>query len=122
MKLALKTSSSAICLKSLFARGLMFSTLTSVLSVQALFSPAMADQANAVTALPMAVICTKADTTVVGYLTKISPDGTTLYMAPNGNFVEFTPDGQVQDRAGGSCSGKSLTELREAGQAIEFPK
>ena len=54
------------------------------------------------------------------YLSKIDPDGVAVYMTPDRRAGTVTIDGKAQPVGGsgpGSCSGKTLEQLRSAGQA-----
>ncbi|MEH6836546.1 MULTISPECIES: hypothetical protein [Falsihalocynthiibacter] len=72
--------------------------------------------------LPQALICDKAGITVVGYLAKVDAEGTAFYMTPNDIFVTVSSSGRVDNRSDGSCSDKTLAELRANGQTREFAK
>jgi len=75
---------------------------------------------NSIDDLPMALLCGKDQSIHVGYLTKVNADGSAFYMTINNAFVEVAPNGVVGDRSGGTCSGKSLDELRALGQTRDF--
>ena len=96
--------------------------VAAVLAVSAISTPTTATAQNDTTIgnLPHARICAKDGVTVVGYLTRINADGSAVYMSPSGILVEVSAEGVVDNRAGGTCSGKSLAELRDSGQAREF--
>ena len=74
---------------------------------------------------PSAVICNVGNgTQVIGYLSRVRKDGTAIYRA--GDIVAvIDADGIVEHshlRQEGDCAGKSVEELRAAGQTVEFAK
>ena len=75
--------------------------------------------------LPLAIICDKGGGTGIGYLSEIQPDGTIIYISADGRIAaSVTPDGAITpagDLVEGSCSGRTLDELRAAGRTIEMP-
>jgi hypothetical protein len=70
--------------------------------------------------IPHALFCEKEGIIVIGYLARINSDGSAVYMSPSNIVVEVSPEGVVDNRADGSCAGKSLAELRENGQVRDF--
>jgi hypothetical protein len=76
--------------------------------------------------LPAAIICyAEADQSWrIGYLYRVSGDGTAVYMAPNGSLAATLDANGVllkpKDRpAGLDCYGKTLDELRSSGRVME---
>ena len=73
--------------------------------------------------VPQVIICELNGVRNFGYLDRIDADGTAIYMTPSGKFATV-PKGGVVTRGGqavsGSCEGKSLEELRAAGQTRSF--
>jgi hypothetical protein len=70
--------------------------------------------------IPHALFCEKEGVVVIGYLARVNSDGSAVYMSPSNIVVEVSPEGVVDNRADGSCAGKSLAELRENGQVRDF--
>ena len=97
----------------------LFAATLSV-SVLSVATVASAQENNPIGGLPQALICTKDSVTVVGYLARINADGSAVYMTPSNIVVEVSPDGIVDNRADGTCAGKSLDELRNSGQSRDF--
>ncbi len=73
--------------------------------------------------VPQVIICGMNGVRNFAYLDRIDADGTAIYMTPSGKFATVT-EGGVVTRGGqavlGSCSGKTLEDLRAAGQTISF--
>ena len=85
-------------------------------------NPASADEHST---LPAVIVCSIADKQNFAYLTTIEADGTARYMTMTGSFAEVSPDQVVmrtQNQAAGDCAGKTIDELRSAGQTREFAK
>ena len=93
---------------------------TLAVTVLSVATAASAQENNPIKGLPQALICTKDSVTVVGYLARINADGSAVYMTPSNIVVEVSSDGIVDNRADGTCAGKSLDELRDSGQARDF--
>ena len=83
---------------------------------------AIAQEHSSIGDLPQALICAKGDVTVVGYLAKVNADGSAIYVTPNDIYVEVSPDGKVGSRSSGTCSNKTIDELRANGQTRNFAK
>ncbi len=84
--------------------------------------PASADEHNN---LPAVIVCSIGDKQNFAYLATIEADGTARYMTMTGSFAEVSPDKVVmrkQNQAAGDCAGKTIDELRSAGQTREFRK
>ena len=59
------------------------------------------------------------------YLSKIDPDGVATYISPDRQAGTITVSGEAKPVGGdwaGSCSGKTLEELRAAGQAYDLQR
>lgn len=57
------------------------------------------------------------------YLSKIGPDGVAVYMTPDRQAGTISIDGtakRILDEVAGTCSGKTLEQLRSAGQAYDM--
>ncbi len=106
-------------------RGLHFKN--GALLCGALFA-AIALQAKAVELeeLPFAVICeAPSGVAFVGYLSRVNPDGTAVYSTVLGRmFGQVDASGLIQMSdlvaGGGSCDGRTIDELRAAGQTRDF--
>ena len=81
---------------------------------------ASAQDSATIGSLPHALFCGKEGVTVVGYLARVNADGSAIYMSPSDILVEVSAKGVVDNRSGGTCSGKTLAELRDNGQARDF--
>ena len=57
---------------------------------------------------------------MVGYLARVNADGSAIYMSPSDILVAVAAEGVVDNRSDGSCSGKTLAELRDSGQSRDF--
>lgn len=59
------------------------------------------------------------------YFSQVGPDGRAIYLTPDRQIGAITVDG-VAERLGGdrpgSCSDKTLADLRAAGQAFDLPR
>jgi len=73
--------------------------------------------------VPQVIICELNGVRHFAYLDRIDADGTAIYMTPSGKFATVS-EGGVVTRQGqavpGSCAGKTLEDLRAAGQARSF--
>ena len=95
-----------------------------ILSGTNLASEARAESAGDSTLPPIALLCTFGDKTLVGYLSEIRKDGSTLYVTTAGQIATVDPSGLVSRGSSGvegSCSGKTIEQLRENRQALEWP-
>lgn len=57
------------------------------------------------------------------YLSKIGPDGVAVYMTPDRQAGTISIDGtakRILDEVAGTCSGKTLDQLRSAGQVYDM--
>ena len=72
---------------------------------------------------PIVIVCELKGAQHFLYLDKIAADGTATYMTPSGLFANVAADGVVS-RGGqaveGACAGRTLEELRAAGQTFSF--
>ncbi len=73
--------------------------------------------------VPQMIICGLNGVKHFAYLDRIDADGTAIYMTPSGKFATVS-EGGVVTRGGqavlGSCAGKTLEDLRTAGQTRSF--
>jgi hypothetical protein len=83
--------------------------------------PAMAED---IKAFPLAIICEFSGISHVFYLSKLESDGVATYLRPDGVIgrVSLTGTASVVGGEGerGTCGGKTIDELRSAGQTFEF--
>lgn len=98
------------------------STAVLVMTLVGVTTSAIAQDHNPIGDLPQALICTSDDITAIGYLTRVNADGSAIYMAPNDIFVTVASDGRVGNRGSGTCSGKTIDELRAIGLTRDFAK
>ena len=95
-----------------------------ILAGSTLASEATAQEAGNSTLPPIALLCTFGDKTLVGYLSEIRKDGSTLYVTTTGQIAMVDPSGLVSRGSSGvegSCSGRSIEQLRESRQALDWP-
>ncbi len=83
-------------------------------------SPAEAADQNIT--YPQVIICELNGVRHFAYLDRIDADGAATYMTPSGKFATVSKGGVVTrgQAVRGSCAGKSLEELRAAGQTRSF--
>lgn len=83
--------------------------------------PSLAEEAKVTH--PLVIICEFRGVTYFGYLDRIDAEGVATYMTPSGLFATFSADG-VFTRTGSdvkdNCAGKTLEELRTAGQTLSI--
>ncbi len=73
--------------------------------------------------VPQVIICGWDGVQNFAYLDRIDADGAATYMTPSRKFTTVSKGGVVTQRGQavlGSCAGKSLEELRAAGQTRSF--
>lgn len=76
--------------------------------------------------LPMALMCAEPNgRTILGYLNRVNPDGTAVYGTVLGDrFAVVDANGLVSVSelavGGGSCDGRTIDDLRAAGQTRDF--
>jgi hypothetical protein len=105
-------------------------TLGSTLATFGILLPLSAVQATAqetnLQSFPLAIICEFSGIPHVFYLSKLQKDGVAVYLRPDGIVGMITLTGTATvvggDEEGGSCGGKTLEEIRAAGQTVEFAK
>ncbi len=72
---------------------------------------------------PAAIVCSVAGKQNYVYLSAVESDGSVRYMTLVGAYVTFRPDGVAErpnQQGAGDCAGKTIEELRAAGQTREF--
>lgn len=72
---------------------------------------------------PLVIHCKYKDTQHVFYISRISQDGVATYVASDRLAGTITLDGKAKATGreeGGSCLGKTLKELRDAGQTYDL--
>ena len=83
--------------------------------------PSLAEEAKVTH--PLVIICKNSGVSHFAYLDRIDAEGTATYMTPSGQFATVPAEGVVA-RGGvpveGSCAGKTLEELRTAGQTLSI--
>lgn len=95
-----------------------------ILTGSTLASEAIAQSAGDSTVPPIVLLCTLGDKTLVGYLSEIRKDGSTLYVTAAGQIATVDSSGLVSrgsSGVAGSCSGRTIDQLRESGQALDWP-
>jgi hypothetical protein len=99
------------------------SCATLLLGTWVLISPAQSQESarEAFKSLPLAVICERANSLTVVYLSQVEEDGSAIYMAPNSRAITISKGGMIASNGGaeGGCAGQSVDELREKGLVIE---
>ena len=108
-----------------YARGLVFSTSVLILTLS-LSSAIFSFQAHAKDVsfvdFPFLVRCEVSGVHRAFYLSKIEADGVAIYISPDNLAGKVTINGAAEPAMGGegpgNCSGKTLEELRSAGQAF----
>src|SRR5687767_5097062 len=86
-------------------------------------SPAIAQVSPGDGQFPLAVQCSFAGTARYYYLSMIKPDGLAVYASPDGLAATITITGtatKIATEGNGSCTGKTIEELRDAGQALDI--
>ena len=71
---------------------------------------------------PQIIICGKSGIRYFAYLDRIGSDGVATYITPSGQSATISEGRVVRSKgaAAGSCAGKTIDELREAGQTRSF--
>ena len=107
----------------MMARFGSFIGVTCVVAALVAIAPSPSAAGNADITHPFVIACERDGAWHFAYLDRIAADGTATYMTPSGRVVMAGADGIVS-RAGqaveGACAGKTLEELRAAGQAFSF--
>ncbi|RCW77127.1 hypothetical protein [Phyllobacterium bourgognense] len=87
-----------------------------------IFSPQALAKDISFTAFPFLVNCEVSGVHHAYYLSKIGADGVAIYISPDNLAGRVTINGAAEPAMGGegpgNCSGKTLEELRSAGQAF----
>ena len=98
---------------------LALAATTAALSAASL---AVAESDDPTRGLPQALLCSVQDTLSVVYLTRVNADGSAIYLATPSDFVTVTPEGVVEHRnaAQSDCTGRTVEQLRTAGQTRAF--
>lgn len=76
------------------------------------------------TDFPLVIYCEYAGSTSAYYFSRLA-DGSAIYLTPDRRAGMITIDGTAQRVGGersGSCSDKTLKDLRESGQAFDLPR
>lgn len=98
--------------------------LAGTVASQLLMGYPAAAQELAIRAFPFAIICEFSEISHVFYLSKLQKDGVAVYVRPDGviGMISLTGTASVVGGEGerGSCGGKTIEELRSAGQTVEF--
>ena len=96
----------------------------SVLSFAVLFSIQARATEGSITDFPFMVLCQNSSGTERAfYLAKVDPDGVAVYISPDnlaGTITLRGPAKAVGGEGAGSCAGKTLAELRSAGQVFDL--
>jgi hypothetical protein len=80
-------------------------------------------RAASLTDFPFMVHCEHSGVERAFYLAKVDPNGVAVYISPDRQAGTVTIDGpaaQVGGDGSGSCVGKTIKQLREAGQAFDL--
>lgn len=73
--------------------------------------------------LPAALFCSRSELTFVVYLSRIEADGSAQYNGVSGGVAIVNSEGVVEPAESmkkGNCAGRTMQELREAGQTRDF--
>ncbi len=100
-----------------------FMGVTCAVAVLVAIAPGRSAAGDANITHRLVIVCEIKGERPFAYLDRIAADGTATYMTPSGQVVLAGADGVVS-RGGqaveGPCVGKTLEELRAAGQAFSF--
>jgi hypothetical protein len=94
-------------------------------SLAGMCSPSAHAQEASFEDFPVLVRCELGGVVRAYYLSKIDPDGAAVYMSPDNQAGTITITGKATPVGGewsGSCSGKTLEQLRTAGQAYDLQR
>jgi hypothetical protein len=98
--------------------------LAGIVASQPLMGYPSAAQEVEIRAFPLAIICEFSEIAHVFYLSKLQKNGVAVYVRPDGvvGMISLTGAASVVGGEGerGSCGGKTIEELRSAGQTVEF--
>jgi hypothetical protein len=103
--------------------GAVFATIAHS-SLVGMYSPEAHAQAGSFDDFPFLVRCELSGVIHAYYLSKIGPDGVAVYLTPDNRAGTITIRGKAEPVGGdwsGSCVGKTLEELRSAGQTYDLP-
>lgn len=80
-------------------------------------------ESGSLAGFPFVIHCKLKDTYHAFYVSRLSPDGTATYVASDriAGTISLTGEAKaIGSEGGGSCVGKTLQELRDAGQAFDL--
>ena len=107
-------------------RGVVIRTAFAAIALSQ-FSPIYDFQAHAADAsfddFPILIHCEASGAHRAYYLSKIGPDGVAVYISPDNLAGTITIEGKAKSVTGGgsgNCAGKTLEQLRAAGQAYDL--
>lgn len=93
------------------------------LSLAGMYSPKAYAKEGSFDDFPFLVHCELSGVIHVYYLSKIGPNGVAVYITPDNQAGTITIRGKAEPVGGdwsGSCAGKTLEQLRLAGQAYDL--
>ena len=102
--------------------GTVFATIAQS-SLAGIYSPEAHAQEGSFEDFPFLVRCELSGVIHAYYLSKIGPDGVAVYITPDNQAGTITIRGKAEPVGGdwsGSCAGKTLEQLRSAGQAYDL--
>lgn len=104
-------------------RGAVFAAIVQSF-LAGMYSPEAHAQEGSFKDFPFLVRCELSGVMHAYYLSRIGPDGVAVYITPDNRAGTITIRGKAEPVGGdwsGSCAGKTLEQLRSAGQAYELP-
>ncbi len=107
----------------MMARFGSFMGVTCAVAVLVAIAPGPSAAGDANITHRLVIVCEIKGERPFAYLDRIAADGTATYMTPSRQFLEAAADGVVSrpgQAAAGNCAGKTLEELRAAGQTFSF--
>jgi hypothetical protein len=107
----------------MMARFISIARATCAVALLVAMAPGTSAAGEEKIALPQVLICELKGIRYFAYLDRIDAEGAATYMTPSGLFAMVSIDGSVVrggQAAKGSCAGKTLDELRAAGQTLSF--
>ncbi len=108
----------------MMARFDSFTSVTYAVAVLVAIAPGPSAAGDTNITHPLVIVCELKGVQHFLYLDRITADGTATYMTPSGQFANIAAGGVVsrggQAAVEGNCTGKTLEELRAAGQAFSF--
>src|SRR5262245_13324106 len=90
------------------------------LVVSATFAAATTAKAEIFEGYPDAIICRLADVQAVHYIGSVNKDGSAIYMTMANRNATVTPDHVFHCPGAQDCDGKTLEQLKQAGQTRVF--